>query len=140
MSISDKIKAKIREEAGNRCSYCQSAQKYVFAPLEIDHIKPTALGGTDDEGNLCLACRMCNGFKSDKSEGHDPLTGETVALFNPRKQIWSEHFAWSGDGSQIKGLSSCGRATVIVLQLNNLIAVMVRREWIAAGWHPPKQG
>lgn len=138
MSISEKLKAKIREEAGNRCGYCQSSQKYVFAPLEIEHIIPSAHEGADDEENLWLACRMCNGFKSDNTQGHDPLTGETVVLFNPRNQIWSEQFAWSEDGSQIKGLNPCGRATVIVLQLNNLIAVMVRREWVSAGWHPPK--
>ncbi len=38
---------------------------------------------------------------------------------------------------RIIGKTPCGRATVIALQLNNWIAVMVRREWIAAGWHPP---
>jgi hypothetical protein len=138
MSISDKLKAKIREAAGNRCGYCQSAQKYVFAPLEIDHIIPVAEGGTDDEVNLWLACRMCNGFKSDNTHGYDPLTGETVPLFNPRTQDWHEHFTWSEDSTQIIGLTPCGRVTVIVLQMNNLIAVMVRREWVAAGWHPPK--
>ena len=63
---------------------------------------------------------------------------EDVPLFNPRKQIWAEHFAWSEDGTKIIGLTACGRATVVVLQLNNLIAVMVRREWVTAGWHPPK--
>lgn len=67
-----------------------------------------------------------------------PLTGEEVPLFNPRKQLWAEHFMWSEDGTQVVGLTSCGRATVITLQLNNVIAVMVRREWVAAGWHPPR--
>lgn len=138
MSISEKLKAKIREDAGNRCGYCLSPQKYVFAPLEIEHLKPTAAGGTDEEENLWLACSMCNTFKSANTHGKDPLTGETVTLFNPRTQIWAEHFAWIEDGSQIKGLSPCGRATVLVLQMNNLIAVMVRREWVSAGWHPPK--
>jgi hypothetical protein len=41
------------------------------------------------------------------------------------------------EGIQVVGLSDCGRATVIALQLNNVIAVLVRREWVAAGWHPP---
>jgi hypothetical protein len=58
-------------------------------------------------------------------------------LFNPRQQRWTEHFAWSEDGTRIIGLTDCGRATVLALQLNNVIAVMVRREWVAAGWHLP---
>jgi hypothetical protein len=138
VSISDSLREKIRKDADNRCGYCRSPQKYVFAPLEIEHLMPIAKGGKDDEENLWLACPMCNNYKSDNIEGKDPVTGERVALFNPRTQDWWEHFAWSGDGSQVIGLTACGRATVLVLQLNNLIAVMVRREWIAAGWHPPR--
>ncbi len=138
MSISDELKERIRIQAGDRCGYCQSAQRYVFGLLEIDHLKPTARGGTDDEENLWLACRMCNAFKSDHTHGHDPLTGEELPLFNPRTQKWAEHFMWSEDGTQVIGKTSCGRATIITLQLNNRIAVMVRREWVSAGWHPPK--
>src|SRR5207253_10537723 len=137
MSISEELRARIRARAGERCGYCQSAQRYVFAPLEIDHIIPTAHGGTDVEENLWLACRMCNGFKSDRTHGPDPLSGQEVRLFHPREQHWAGHFAWSIDGSQVLGLTPCARATVVALQLNNVIAVMVRREWVAAGWHPP---
>ena len=64
--------------------------------------------------------------------------GENVALFNPRQQKWSQHFAWSEDGTKIIGLTACGRATVIALKLNNSLAVIVRRNWVKAGWHPPK--
>jgi len=99
---------------------------------------PVARGGTDDEENLWLACRMCNGFKSDSTHGRDLFTGEEVRLFNPRIQQWAEHFAWSEDGTQIVGLTPCGRATIVTLQLNSLIAIMVRRAWVSAGWHPPK--
>ncbi|WP_260441293.1 HNH endonuclease [Microcystis sp. M31BS1] len=31
--------------------------------LEIEHIIPKAKGGSDDEYNLWLACRLCNGYK-----------------------------------------------------------------------------
>ena len=137
MSVSDDVRARIRAQADNRCGYCLSAQRYVFAPLEIDHIVPTARGGTDDEENLWLACRMCNGFKTDRTHGHDPLTGQDVRLFNPRRQHWAEHFSWSADGLRVIGLTACGRATVVTLQVNNVIAVMVRQEWVSAGWHPP---
>lgn len=105
MSVSDELRVRIRAQAGERCGYCQSAQRYVFAPLEIDHIVPTARGGTDDEDNLWLACRMCNGFKGDRIHGLDPLTGQEVRLFNPREQEWTEHFSWDADGLQVNGLN-----------------------------------
>jgi len=107
--------------------------------LEIEHIVPQALGGTDHEENLWLACRLCNGYKGIQTAALDPITGLIVALFNPREQQWSEHFVWNDDGTQIIGVTPCGRATVIALRLNNVIAVMVRRSWVAAGWHPPSE-
>lgn len=130
---------RVRTRAQHRCEYCQSPQRYVFGKLEIEHIVPRAASGTDNEKNLCLACRMCNGFKGTQTRGLDPLTGKQVRLFDPRLRKWPQHFKWSEDGTQIIGRTACGRATVIALRLNNAIAVMVRREWVAAGWHPPKE-
>ncbi|MGL5942342.1 MAG: hypothetical protein ACRC2S_18590 [Waterburya sp.] len=40
--ISEALKKQIRTEAGNRCGYCLSLQKYVLGVLEIDHIIPQA--------------------------------------------------------------------------------------------------
>jgi hypothetical protein len=107
--------------------------------LEIEHTIPTTRGGTDEEENLWLACRMCNNFKGTQTHAVDPLTGRRVRLFNPRKQRWSRHFLWSADGTQVIGWTAAGRATVVALQLNNVIAVMVRRAWVSAGWHPPAE-
>jgi hypothetical protein len=135
--ISAVVRARVRAEARNRCGYCQSSQRYVLGVLEIDHIIPKACGGTDEEANLWLACRMCNSFKGSQRTARDPLHGRRIRLFNPRRQQWSRHFQWSEDGRRIIGRTACGRATVIALQLNPVIAVMVRREWVAAGWHPP---
>jgi hypothetical protein len=139
VTISAELRERIRIQSGDRCGYCKSSQRYVFVPLEVDHIVPQARGGTDDEENLWLACRMCNNFKSDHIQGVDPLTNRETHLFNPRLQIWSEHFEWSSDGIHILGRTAVGRATIVRLQLNNAIAVMVRREWVTAGWHPPKE-
>ncbi|MBD1833804.1 HNH endonuclease [Cyanobacteria bacterium FACHB-472] len=138
MAISDEVRNQVRAQASDRCGYCRSLQKYVLGILEIDHLIPIAKGGTDDEENLWLACRLCNNYKGTQTHGRDPVTGRLIRLFNPRHQRWSRHFNWSEDRTQIIGKTICGRATVIALQLNNIIAVMVRREWVAAGWHPPK--
>lgn len=137
--LSEALRAQIRAEAGDRCGYCLVRQAYVPWPLEIEHIIPLAKGGTDDPNNLWLAYHTCNLHKSDQTHARDPWTGRLVHLFNPRQQRWGRHFGWSEDGALILGRSACGRATVIALSLNNLLSVTVRRNWIAAGWHPPRE-
>jgi hypothetical protein len=135
--VSADTRARVFDAAGNRCGYCQSPQHLVMGWLEVEHIVPVSCGGSDEEENLWVACRLCNGFKGTQTTGYDPHTGNRVRLFNPREQQWSRHFAWSEDGTQILGLTRSGRATVLCLQLNNLIAVTVRRHWVSVGWHPP---
>ena len=137
MSISKRLRERIRRQADDRCGYCLSPQKLVLGQLEIEHLVPRALGGKDDEDNLWLACRMCNGYKGKQIKAIDPQTGQPAAIFNPRNQKWSEHFQWSEDGSMIVGLTPSGRATIEALQLNNPLALIVRLEWVSAGWHPP---
>lgn len=137
--LSTSIEQRVREVAGHRCGYCLSPQKYVMGKLEIEHIIPRARDGSDDEFNLWLSCSLCNRYKGPQIIAIDSLDGATVPLFNPRTQIWSEHFRWSPDGTLVIGLTPIGRATVEALQLNNEVAVEVRRNWVLAGWHPPKE-
>lgn len=127
----------MREAAGNRCGYCLGPQKYVLGKLEVEHIIPRSQGGSDEESNLWLSCSLCNRYKGSQVTAIDPLNEQTVNLYNPRKQVWREHFQWSPDGTHIIGLASVGRATVNALKLNNEVAVEVRRNWVIAGWHPP---
>lgn len=109
-----------------------------MARLEIEHIIPLARGGTSAEGNLWLSCPLCNRYKADKISGVDPISGDQVALFNPRTQVWADHFRWSEDGLRIVGLTSTGRVTVDVLHLDSdPDALLVRSYWVLAGWHPP---
>ena len=138
-TIPEKLKERVRQTARNRCGYCLFLEAYSPAPFQIDHILPLAKGGTNDEENLWLLCASCNRTKSDKIEAFDPETNTTVMLFNPRTQIWYKHFAWSLDKTKIIGKTPIGRGTVTVLNLNKERIVAVRREWILAGWHPPKE-
>jgi Zn ribbon nucleic-acid-binding protein len=104
----------------------------------VDHIIPQAEGGETTQDNLCCACGLCNGHKQKRTHARDPQTRRRVRLFHPRRQKWARHFRWSEDGTQIIGLTACGRATVEALQMNHPDMVRARRNWVAAGWHPPK--
>jgi hypothetical protein len=135
--VSDKLRQKIISQAGNRSGYCLGEQRYIFAPLEIDHLFPVALGGTDTEENLWLACPLCNSRKGMKTHGIDEITKKKTPLFNPRKQNWKRHFVIE-NGIEIVGKTAVGRATVSALQMNNKIAITVRENWVIASWYPPK--
>jgi hypothetical protein len=108
-------------------------------PMTVDHILPASEGGETALANLCLACYRCNELESDKTEAKDPSTGEIVPLFNPRTQVWSEHFIWSPDGMRIVGSTAIGRATVVALRMNDALRVAARQRWASAGWHPPSE-
>jgi hypothetical protein len=105
--------------------------------MEFDHLIPQAAGGTNREENLWLACRRRNAFKGTQTHARDPQNGEWVALFNPRRQRWIDHFAWSEDGTEIIGKTPYGRATVAALKMNNAEIVVARRSWVSVGWWPP---
>ena len=134
--IPEKLKEKVRQTANNRCGLF--LQKYLPNALRIDHIQPISKGGTNDEEHLWLLCETCNGAKSNKVEGFDTETQTSVPLFNPRTQIWDEHFKWSNDYTRIIGKTPTGRGTVAELNLNKERIVEVRKNWVSAGWHPPK--
>jgi 5-methylcytosine-specific restriction endonuclease McrA len=129
--------ARIRHQARYRCGYCLSSEILLGMPMEVEHLIPLAIGGTSTEENLWLACRRCNGFKGAEIEATDSLSQQLAALFNPRTQSWQDHFQWSEDGTQIVGLTLCGRATVLALNLNNREISAARRLWVSVGWWPP---
>jgi hypothetical protein len=107
-------------------------------PLVIDHIQPKTTKGSGALENLAAACYRCNEFKGTRTSGFDPETQTDVMLFNPRHHHWSEHLNWDETGTLIQGLTPIGRATVVVLRLNNDDIVAARAVWVKWGWHPPQ--
>lgn len=136
-SIPKHIKQQVIEQAGNRCEYCRTSALLRGTPLIMDHILPISLGGSNDSENLCASCYRCNEFKGAKTTANDPITNESVPLFNPRKQRWIDHFNWTNGGTHIIGITTIGRATVLALRLNNEDIVQARAIWISLNWHPP---
>ena len=132
------IRRRVTAQGRHRCAYCLTQEAIIGEPMEVDHITPTADGGETIEGNLCLACSLCNDHKNARLAAVDPETNELVRLFNPRTQRWAEHFRWSDGCDEIVGLTPTGRATVWALHVNRPSLVGARRLWVSVGWHPPK--
>ncbi|MBD2570796.1 HNH endonuclease [Anabaena lutea] len=136
-SISKSVRQQVINEAGYRCEYCRTSSRLIGMPLVMDHILPSSLGGDDERENLAACCYRCNEFKGAKITANDPVTNESVSLFNPRQQGWLDHFQWANGGTHIIGTTAIGRGTVLALRLNNEDVVQARAIWISLNWHPP---
>ncbi|WP_437672300.1 HNH endonuclease [Sorangium sp. So ce131] len=132
------LRERVSRQAGHRCGYCLSSQELLGMPMTIDHLLPEAAGGPTVEENLWLSCSRCNQFKGAQTSARDPETGESVPLFNPRRDLWGDHFGWDHGGFEIVGKTARGRATRAALRLNNPEILAARRLWVAAGWWPPR--
>jgi hypothetical protein len=98
------------------------------------HIVAQQHDGPTVSENLAVSCSHCNLHKGPNLTGLDPDDRKIARLFNPRQDLWHEHFAW--DGPLVIGLTSTGRATVVVLNMNSGIRVRLRVELISAGLFP----
>jgi hypothetical protein len=120
----------VAERAGHRCEYCLAFEKLSNSLFEVEHIRPRHTGGSDDESNLALSCRACNGSKGTAITAFDPLSGRIVRLFHPRTDPWSEHFDLDLDNAVISGRTDSGRATVARLHMNDSQPLAARYLWI----------
>ena len=116
----------VRRRAGERCEYCRLHQHYTELRHHVELIVPRQHGGSDDLENLALACHRCNLHKGPNLAGIDPHSGEIASLFHPRRDRWSDHFAF--EGARITGISAVGRATVDVLNMNDARRLELRVE------------
>lgn len=124
-------RADVRQRARNRCEYCLLRQEHSELTHHVEHIIAKQHGGTEDLDNLALACHRCNLRKGPNLTGIDPVTGLVVPLFQPRSDLWTQHFRWRG--VRIEGISPTGRATVEVLAMNDARRIDLRTELIACG-------
>lgn len=62
MAVSKRLRYEILRRDGHACRYCGAGAPE--AKLTVDHVRPVALGGTDDPSNLVAACGDCNSGKS----------------------------------------------------------------------------
>ena len=110
-----------------------------FSKFHIDHIVALKHGGSDDDNNLCLACYKCNAYKGSNVAALDPVTGNPTRLYNPRQNKWEQHFEINPDAT-LTGLTPEGRATILVLRINDDDRVKPRRFAKLIGEYPCTDG
>lgn len=115
--MDSKTRQLVRERANLCCEYCGRTQVSSTFPLQIEHVIPKKHGGADADMNLALACMDCNLAKGPNLAGRESGSEQLVPLFNPRDQVWNEHF--ERRGVLILGRTAVGRVTANVLNFNS---------------------
>jgi HNH endonuclease len=126
----------VADRARHRCEYCRAPESIFNAVLEVEHIIPVVLGGSDNEDNLALACRSCNGFKGSRSGYIDIESVQVERFYHPRQDRWEEHFLVESESSEILALTAIGRVTIIGLKMNSRAQLTARQFWIQLGLFP----
>lgn len=134
-NVPTRLRRLVIQRARNRCEYCGLSQAGQAATFHIDHIVPLSEAGETALDNLALACVTCSLSKGARQTGIDPQTGTISSIYNPRSQVWSEHFRW--ENTKLVGLTPIGRATTEALRLNRPVLLAIRGEETHFGRHPP---
>jgi 5-methylcytosine-specific restriction endonuclease McrA len=122
--MNDAIRAQVAGRAGHRCEYCRLHEDDDVYSFHVEHIIPLKHGGHSHIENLAFACQHCNLHKGSNLTGIDPTTNAIVRLFDPRRDVWDDHFALQDGG--ILGQTPVGRATIRVLAINEVDRVRLR--------------
>lgn len=132
--IPEKLRLLVAERAGFACEYCLIHQDNLVLSGHIDHIISLRHGGQTTLDNLAYSCAICNSNKGYDVGGI--LSDGTISrFFNPRTDLWSEHFEIS-EGN-ILPKSPIGEVTVRLFQFNSSEQIETRLFLTEAGLYPP---
>ncbi|AFZ55703.1 HNH endonuclease [Anabaena cylindrica FACHB-243] len=123
------------ERAGNICEYCLISAVDRSSGCQVDHIISVKHGGASTDDNLCYACVFCNLQKGTDLGSINWRNGELVRFFNPRRDLWGDHFRL--DEAVIQPLTDIGEVTTRILDFNNDERIIERLLLIEVGKYPP---
>lgn len=131
--ISAELRRQVISEADNICEYCLIHEDDTFFGCHVDHIISEKHGGLTTADNLAFACSICN-LRKGSDIASLTRSGILTRLYNPRTDIWSQHFALLG--AVLEPLTDIGEVTVSLLQLNTSERVLERQELIEVQSYP----
>ena len=116
--------------ADRLCEYCLLHEEDAYFGCEVDHIISEKHGGSTDAENLAYACMNCNRNKgSDVGSIVVPLESSVFSrFFNPRTDLWYEHFSIDTFSKvTIVPLSDIGAVTIRILKINSSESLLERQ-------------
>ncbi|MFN5515730.1 MAG: HNH endonuclease [Cyanobacteriota bacterium] len=137
--ISPSLRRRVSDRANHSCEYCLIPEALSLSSHHVDHIIAEKHGGHTTPENLALSRSLCNQTKGSDIASIDPNTAETVRLYNPRKDIWTEHFTLEVATGLIQPQTAIGRVTAKLLRINRLESLPVRQLLAKIGYIPSKK-
>lgn len=131
--ISAELRRQVIGEAENICEYCLIHEDDTFFGCHVDHIISEKHGGLTTADNLAFACSVCN-LRKGSDIASLTSSGILTRLYNPRIDIWSQHFALLR--AVIEPLTDIGEVTESLLQLNISERILERQELIEVQSYP----
>ena len=102
MAFSEKLKSDVRRQAAFRCCRCQDIG------VEIHHIIPQAVGGSDEEDNAAPLCAKCHG-----DFGDNPAKRKEI---REMRDWWYERVSVKFSGSDPKFFAMEGKLDELLLK------------------------
>jgi hypothetical protein len=127
------LRRKVIERAMQRCEYCLIHADDSLHRHEVDHVIAEKHRGRTILGHLAYSCFACNrnkGLDLGSLDDNEAL----VRFFNPREDVWSQHFRIDGD--LIIPLTPAGMVTERIFGFNMPERCDERRTLQQAGRYP----
>jgi len=134
--MSTALEQLVRLRAHEVCEYCRLPQRFSRLLFSVDHVIARQHAGPTTKENLALASGFCNRHKGPNIAGIDLQTKQLTRLFHPRRDVWEEHFRWSGP--LVIGLTDAARTTISVLAINHPVQTAIRMTLIDEGSFSPE--
>jgi 5-methylcytosine-specific restriction endonuclease McrA len=152
-STSELVRRAVLLRAFDVCKHCLDTSGIGF---HIDHVIPVSRWADYAAGripwlvegkmrrgphhleNYAWCCASCNASSGNRTSARSGT--EVARLFNPRRDIWHEHFAFRHRYLHITGISLIGRAREQVRRFNDARlggSIGPRHEAILDGRYPP---
>ena len=132
--VSTELRLLVAARADYLCEYCLIAEEDTFFGCEVDHVISVKHGGQTVETNLAYACVFCNRHKGSDIASISLQSGALVPFFNPRTDVWAEHFQLSE--CHITPLTEVGEVTARILRFNDIERILERQALNAIGRYP----
>ena len=132
--ISQNSRRTVAIRAEYLCEYCLIHEDDTFFGCEVDHIISVKHGGLSEPDNLAYSCVFCNRQKGSDIGSILQQTDEFIRFFNPRKDLWADHFRL--DGVVIKPITEIGEVTALILGFNSSNRILERQTLITVGRYP----
>jgi hypothetical protein len=132
--ITPELRQQVAQRADYLCEYCLLFEDDAYFGCHVDHIISVKHGGQTALDNLAYACAFCNRAKGSDVGSVIMETGEFVRFYNPRRDVWADHFRL--DGVTIYPKTDIGLVTATILQFNREERLLERQTLQAFGAYP----